>query len=132
MNVTDGRRLALGALALAVPLWSACNSDGGGNGGGHGSAIPKAPSTVCAQLLAVFSDGPDPDADPVGYALSQIKPLGEVRSSAHSAQPTLTTIRTLIAADKALVGSKGSDHSATVTIKKADDRVNDACPGVAP
>jgi hypothetical protein len=131
MRAIGGRHLVLGALVLAVPLWSACNS-GGSAGGGQGSAVSKAPATVCAKLFAVLSDGPDPGADPVGYALSQILPLGEIHSTAHSAQSTLSTVHTLIAADKALVKSNGSDHAAAATIKKADDRVNDACPGVAP
>jgi hypothetical protein len=126
------RGLALGALVVAVPLWSACSSgSGGGNTEAQGFVIAKPPAAVCTQLLAVFSDGPDPGADPVGYALSQILPLGEIHSTASSAQPTLAIVRTLIGADKALVRSKGSDHSATVTIKKADAHLNVVCPGVA-
>ena len=51
---------------------------------GSGSRA-AAPQSLCQQLNAVFSDGPDPDADPVGYALSQIKPLQAIHSSDSSA-----------------------------------------------
>ena len=83
---------------------------------------------MCQQILAVLSDGPDPDADPVGYALSQIKPLAQIHTSDSSVSVTL---RKLIAADRALVKSNGSDHTATSAIAKADAALNKACPGVA-
>jgi hypothetical protein len=38
----------------------------------------------------------------------------------------------LIAADHALVNTKGSDHAATRSIAKDDDGLNKGCPGVAP
>ena len=53
----------------------------------------------------MLSDGPDPDADPVGYALSQIVPLGQIHTSDRS---VATTVRRLIAADRSLVASNGS------------------------
>jgi hypothetical protein len=119
------RTVALASVALAVPLWAACGSTG--SGGGAASAHPSA--AVCQKLLAVFSDGPDPDADPVGYALSQILPLGEV----HTADPAVSaTLHSLMVADRALVKSNGADKTATADIKKADKSLNTACPGVAP
>ena len=46
-------------LGLAVPLVGACSSS---------TAHASAPATesTCQQVSAVLSDGPDPDADPVG------------------------------------------------------------------
>jgi hypothetical protein len=114
------------SLVVAVPLLTAC---GASSNGGGGAATAKAPAALCSKILAVLSDGPDPDADPVGYALSQVDPLGDIHSSDHAVQTTLTT---LIAADKALVSAKGADHAAKATITRADKSLNVACPGVAP
>jgi hypothetical protein len=116
------RHIALASVIVAAPLWAA--TSGASAGTLH---VAKAPASVCAKLNAVFSDGPDPDADPVGYALSQIKPLGEVHTSDHAVHAALTK---LIAADGALVKSNGADHAAKVAIKKDDHLVNESCPGV--
>jgi hypothetical protein len=83
---------------------------------------------LCQKILAVLSDGPDPDADPLGYALSQIKPLGQIATSDHSVRVTLDK---LIAADRSLVNSNGSDHAAKTAIARTDKALNTACPGVA-
>jgi hypothetical protein len=114
--------MALASVAVAVPLWAACGSSGGA---GKPAAAPTA---VCQKVMAVLSDGPDPDADPVGYALSQILPLGQI----HTSDATVhTDLQNLITADRKLVSSKGSDHAAKTDIKKADSDLNEVCPGVA-
>jgi len=118
------RTMALAAVAAAVPLWTACGSTGSG-----GVAASAHPSTaVCQKILGVLADGPDPDVDPVGYALSQILPLGQIHTSD---QALSTTLHSLIVADQALVKSNGTDKTATADIKKADNSLNTACPGVA-
>jgi len=116
------RSVALASVIVAAPLWSACST---GVGGAHAAA---APASLCQTLNGIFSDGPDPDADPVGYALSQIKGLQAIHTADHAVS---SAVRTLVAADQALVSSNGSDHAATSTIKKADARINTSCPGVA-
>jgi hypothetical protein len=115
------RRAPLVVAALTVPLLAACGSSGP-------ASAAKAPTPLCNRILAVLSDGPDPDADPVGYALSQILPLGQIRSSDSSVQHTLAS---LIVADKSLVKSNGRDKADSTTIKKDDAMLNQACPGVA-
>ncbi len=122
---TRPRRLALVPLCLAVPLVAACGSGGGGGG----AAQATAPAALCQQILGVLSDGPDPAADPVGYALSQIKQLSEIRSSDTS---VIDTLHTLVAADRALVSSNGVDHAASRTIARSHRALNVVCPGVAP
>jgi hypothetical protein len=114
--------VVLASVAVAAPLWAACGSSGGG------ATAAKAPPALCQKILGVLSDGPDPDADPVGYALSQIKPLGQIETSDH---PVRVTLDTLVAADRALVNSNGSDHAATTAIARADKALDTACPGVA-
>jgi hypothetical protein len=126
---TGRRSLTLAALALlAAPLGlAACSSGSSGGSSGGGAAL--APTALCQKLNAVFSDGPDPDADPVGYALSQILPLRAVHSSDHA---VIQTVDRLVAADQDLVHSNGSDKAAATAIKKSDHTLNQACPGVAP
>jgi hypothetical protein len=121
---TRPRTVVLASVVLAVPLWAACGSTGSGGG----AAGAHAPTAVCQKILGVFSDGPDPDVDPVGYALSQILPLGRVHTSD---QAVSTTLHSLIAADHALVTSNGADKAAKADIEKADKALNAACPGVA-
>jgi hypothetical protein len=119
-----GRRpLVLAAIVAAIPLWAACGV------GGSGASSGTAPAALCRQLTAVFSDGPDPGADPVGYALSQESPLAEIHTSDHSAAQT---IRDLVEADRALVATNGTEHSITKQISHDDAALNKDCPGVAP
>jgi hypothetical protein len=126
-EVLRSRPVVLIALAVLPTLVAACAT--GGPNGGAAQVLDKAPAALCGQLNAVLSDGPDPGADPVGYALSQILPLGQIHTSDGS---VATTVRRLIAADRALVDSKGADRSATKAITEADKALNVACPGVAP
>jgi hypothetical protein len=119
------RRVGLASLAITVPLLAACSSASSGGG----SSQAKAPTAFCQKVLAVLSDGPDPDADPVGYALSQIAPLGQIHTSDHALAQRLSD---LISADHALVNTNGSDHAATKSIAKDDAGLNKVCPGVAP
>jgi hypothetical protein len=116
--------VALTGLALVVPLLAACSSSPSGGG----SSQTQAPAAVCQKLLGVLSDGPDPDADPVGYALSQVAPLGQIRTTDHALAQRLSD---LVAADQALVSSNGSDHAATKSIAKDDADLNKLCPGAA-
>jgi hypothetical protein len=117
------RTMALATVAVAIPLWAGCSSSGGG-----AAKAAAAPTAVCQKILAVFSDGPDPDADPVGYALSQVLPLGQIHTSDKAVSRDL---HDLIASDRSLVSSNGSSHAAKTGIKKADAALNRACPGVA-
>jgi len=132
-------RLQVAAVALALvatPIaLAACSSgpsatsgSGSGAGGGATAAVAKAPAAFCEQLTGVLADGPDPDADPVGYALSQIMPLQGLHTSDSSA---MATVSSLADADQALVNANGADKSATATIKHDDAALDRVCPGAA-
>ena len=104
-------RVSLTSPALATPLLEASSS--GFSGGGSSQA--QAPTAFCQAVWAVLSDGPDPVAHPVGYALSQIAPPGQIHTSDH-----------------ALVNTNGSDHAAATSLAKYDTGLHKACPGVVP
>ena len=121
--------LALAGPLVALPLaLSACGA-GAVPGTASGGGLAKAPQALCQKLNAVFSDGPDPDADPVGYALSQILPLTQLHSTDTA---VINTVSAVVAADRSLVKSNGSDHAATKAIKAGYAKLDQACPGVTP
>jgi hypothetical protein len=128
--------IALVLALLAVPL--ALTACGGGapaatssqrNTNAHAVAA-KTPPQLCQALNAVLADGPDPGADPVGYALSQILPLQQQVHSSDAA--VMATVHQLVAADQAFYDAKGDDKPAAATIQKDYSALNRACPGVAP
>jgi hypothetical protein len=122
--------LALPLVLVACGGGSGSGSSANGTGGGGATTAAAAPQALCQELNAVLSDGPDPHADPVGYALSQILPLEQQVHSSDTA--VMAEVAQLIAADKAFYNSNGADKSAASTIAKNYTAINKACPGVAP
>jgi hypothetical protein len=113
----------LAALVLPV-LLAACSS------GGSGSASTSSPALqrTCQQISAIFSDGPDPDADPVGYAESQILPLQGVRTSDATLQ---RAINALVSADQTFYADNGAGKAVKRAVTDATDTINQLCPGVS-
>jgi hypothetical protein len=114
--------LALGLVA--VPLLAACGSASAHTPAAGSSGV----SAYCADVGAALSDGPDPGADPVGYAEAQIKPLRAIRTS----DPALrTAISDLATAYAGVYDSKGKNAAATKAVATASGKVNAICPGAA-
>jgi hypothetical protein len=121
-----GAVLATTVLAMTV-LVSACGSGAhtatGQAASGH--TVPAAQQT-CLQVDAVLSDGPDPGADPLGYAEAQILPLEQI----HALDLTLgTAISTLAGAYQGYYAAHGTGSAATSTLNTAISRINALCPG---
>jgi hypothetical protein len=112
-----------GSLGLA-----ACSSGGSSSASSGGGAAAKAPTSLCQKIGGILADGPDSDADPVGAALSQIRPLQDIRSSDNS---VIHTVSKLVSADQSFYNSNGTNKTAASAIKKAETLLNKACPGVA-
>jgi uncharacterized heparinase superfamily protein len=105
-----------GALLLAAPP----------AGCGSSSSSKVAVEQTCQQVAAVLSDGPDPTADPVGYAEAQVLPLRQI----HTSQKTLhDAIDRLAAAYQTFSSTDG--RKAKVTVTAAANAVNAICPGAA-
>src|ERR1700728_2213452 len=68
MRDRRARALALCSMVAGAALLSACGSSGS-------PPDAAAAKSACQQVSAVLSDGPDPSADPVGYAEAQVVPL---------------------------------------------------------
>jgi hypothetical protein len=118
------RRYAVGFVLLAIcaELLVSCSSSG------TPSAANAAIRTGCRQVGAVLSDGPDPGADPVGYAEAQIHPLRGIVTSDNGLR---TAIDNLASAFQELFSTGGS-QAAKLAVSRTEIRMNAICPGVAP
>jgi hypothetical protein len=122
----SGRCLAgLATVALTGGLLTACGSS---------TSSATRPTTrgrvsICEQVSAALSNGPDPQADPVGYALAGVIPLGQLATSATGS--LRGAIENLASADQAFVKANGAGSSVAGAVKKASDRINQLCPGAA-
>ena len=103
----------------------------GGCGSSSGAAVLGSKlQQDCTSVADVLSDGPDPDADSLGYAQAQILPLEHLKVS----EPALrVAVKNLAAAFQAYSSSTGSapDEAAARTTR-AEQAVNAICPGAAP
>ncbi|HUC22288.1 MAG TPA: hypothetical protein VMA73_06240 [Streptosporangiaceae bacterium] len=110
-------------LTLTAALFLAACSTGSGRASAAATASP-----ACTQISAALSDGPDPGADPVGYAEAQIKPLRAIRTG----DAALRAAVSHLASDYAAVyDSDGKSSAATKAVKAASREVNSICPGAA-
>jgi hypothetical protein len=96
--------------------------------GGSGPASAAAVHQACQQIGAVLSDGPDPDADPAGYAEAQILPLRQVHAPD---QAIKSAISQLDKAYQQLFASDGNSAAATRAVAAASKKMNSICPGAA-
>jgi hypothetical protein len=118
------------ALSLVVLLTCACTSSSSSSSSSSAAAQASASAvlTSCQQVSAVLSDGPDPDADPVGYAEAQILPLrhiGVTNSALHVA------IDQLAGAYQDFFASNGKSSNAKEAVAVASKKLNSICPGAA-
>jgi len=95
---------------------------------GSPTATPTALASTCRTLSAILSDGPDPQADPVGYAEAQIVPLGQLHSSDATLERDIEGLDH--AYERALYGD--GTPAAKAAVAKAEAKVNAVCPDAAP
>ena len=108
-------------LSLAVPLVSACSPS-------TPQASAPATASTCQQVSAVLSDGPDPDADPVGYAEAQILPLRQISAPDQTLHAAITQ---LADAYQQFFASDGKSSNAKEAVSVASNKLNSICPGAA-
>ena len=125
-------RRARGAVPvlLFVLLAAACSSSAHSSVSASTStstatALIKA---TCQQIGAVLSDGPDPDADPVGYAQAQALPL---RHISVASAPLRTAVGQLADAYQRFYTSNGKSVDAKEAVAVATKKLNSICPGAA-
>jgi hypothetical protein len=102
-----------------VLLLAACGSS-------KASSSAQTGGQACKRIEAVLSDGPDPEADPVGHAQAQILPLREI----HTTDGKLASaIGSLDSAYQHFTASNGS-NAAQAAVNSATKTVEDLCPGI--
>jgi hypothetical protein len=115
-----------GAVAMAVlvatPL-AACGSASSSNRSSS-AALKRA----CKQVEAVLSDGPEPAADPIGYAQAQVLPLRQIDTAD---RPLRKAIDGLASAYAAFSAANGAGHHAKSAVRAAVGDLNAICPGAA-
>jgi hypothetical protein len=117
-------RIALALLASSLLVLAGCGSSSSG-GSTTSATLPTPP--ICTQIGGVLGNGPDPGADPVGYAEAQIGPLAALHASNPTLQQAIRTLDTAFRhefADNASAASKAAVH-------RAQRKVNSICPGAA-
>jgi len=125
-----GRLAGRVTLILMVVLVCACSSSA------HSTATATATATAsttaienaCEQVSAVLSDGPDPDADPVGYAEAQILPLRQISVSNQALHGVISQ---LADAYQKFFASNGKSSNAKEDVAVASKTLNSICPGAA-
>jgi hypothetical protein len=122
------RAVALQALiALAILLVSACSSSSSTAASGvSGASAAAALNSACSQVSAVLTDGPDPGADPVGYAEAQILPLRQIQTSDATLAKAITSL-----ADEysSYYADNGTSKTVSAALNTSINRINSLCPG---
>jgi hypothetical protein len=121
-----GRLAGCVPLVLMVVLVCACSSSA------HSTATASASTTAienaCEQVSAVLGDGPDPDADPVGYAEAQILPLRQISVSNQALHGVISQLAN---AYQRFFASNGKSSNAKEDVAVASKKLNSICPGAA-
>jgi hypothetical protein len=118
-----------GTLAAVTTAFLVIAVAGCGSSSSTAAASAVLGTTVqqdCTAVGDVLSDGPDPDADSVGYAQAQVLPLRQLKIG----DATLRRdVLSLAAAYQAVTAGGGAAAAAEVT--KAQKAVNSICPEAA-
>lgn len=114
----------LAALSLTALGLTACSS-AASTTQPAAQAKTAAVTATCEQVSGVLADGPDPDADPVGYAEAQVGPLGKIQTQDAALRDA---IGKLASAYQDFYSSNGST-SAKQAVSVASNAVGKICPG---
>jgi hypothetical protein len=121
-----GRLAGYAGFTLMVVLVCACSSSA--HATATASASTAANVNACERVSAVLSDGPDPDADPVGYAEAQILPLRQLSAPD---QALRAAVSQLADAYQKFFASNGKSSNAKEDVAVASKKLNSICPGAA-
>jgi hypothetical protein len=116
----------LGGLAFSLAVLLACGCSSSASASARASA--SVAQSDCQQVSAVLSDGPDPNADPVGYAEAQILPLRHIGVGNPALRGAITQ---LADAYQEFFASNGKSSSAKEAVAVASKKLDSICPGAA-
>jgi hypothetical protein len=108
------------ALVLAIPV-----TIGAWIASVHSQTAPQVPAATCQAIAAALTDGPDPSADPVGYAEAQVLPLRQITTSDTALRTAIIQLSSAYESFYKSNGSKASSHLVSADANKIDRY----CPG---
>lgn len=127
--ITIIRAAAATAAAFLALAAAACGSSSSSSAQASSTLLGSTLQQECTTIADILSDGPDPDADPVGYAQAQVLPLKQMTITGDA-----TLKKDVLAlADAYQTFSSGSNPGGTAAalqVTKALNAVNAICPGV--
>jgi hypothetical protein len=88
---------------------------------------PSALQSACNKVSAVLADGPNPHADPIGYAEAQMGPLLLV----HAPTKALRSALEDLSAAYVQYFTTNGDAATKRLLSRATEQLSDVCPGVA-
>jgi hypothetical protein len=130
-RVHAARACGVTAAALLSLTVAACGSSSAQPAAARSSALlGSAVQQNCTSVSDVLSDGPDPGADPVGYAQAQVLPLRQLTINDAALHRDVLALANAFQAFSTGRGAGGSADAGKVT--KAENAVNSICPEAAP
>ena len=129
-NRTDGRPRSLHLFGLGLPTALLCAAALLAGTAGTSVAKPAHASkaeldATCTRIADVLSDGPDPTADPVGYALAQVLPLREISTSDKVLKRDIDALASAYEVVYRTNDKKGTEAA----VDKVGKRIDSICPG---
>jgi hypothetical protein len=118
-------RGAVVALIVGAPMLVATIGASGASAAVAPRISKAAIHATCARVADVLSDGPDPEEDPVGYALAQVIPLREIKTTDRSLHIDIDSLASAYEAVFKTNDKKGTETAVNTAGKKLD-RI---CPG---
>ena len=95
----------------------------------HDISVGSAVQRDCTSVTDVLSDGPDPGADPVGYAEAQVLPLRQLTISDATLHQAVLTLAS--AYETFSTSSTSTRAASALAVSKAENEVNKICPQAA-
>jgi hypothetical protein len=121
--------LGLGLLGLGLLAALAACSSSPASSTSAAALYGTARQQQCTAVSDVLADGPDPDADPVGYAQAQILPLRQLKLSDTALRSAVSALASAYQVYSTSSGAVGK--SAATQAAKDKAAVNAICPGAA-
>jgi hypothetical protein len=114
-------------LTIAI---AACGSSSSSSQAATSAVLGSSVQQDCTTIGDILSDGPDPDADSVGYAQAQVLPLRQLQISDAALHRDVLALAAAYQAFSSGSGAGGA--AAAAAVAKAENAVNSICPEAAP
>jgi hypothetical protein len=131
-RVHEARACGVTAAVLLAMTVAACGSSSAQSSSARSSSalLGSAVQQDCTSVSDVLADGPDPDADPVGYAQAQVLPLRQLTISDAALRRDVLALANAFGVFSSGSGTGGTADA--LKVAKAENAVNSICPEAAP